>query len=303
VSGDHPLTSRVAVNRFWQGLFGLGLVKTSEDFGSQGEPPVQVELLDHLATEFVRSGWDVKRLLRTMVTSATYRQSSHATAEQLARDPENRLLGRGARFRLSAEAIRDQALLASGLLDSRIGGPSVKPYQPEGLWEEVAATIVPYVQDHGPDLYRRGMYTFWKRTVAPPSMVGFDAAGREACVVRTSRTNTPLQALNLLNDVAFVEATRVLAERAIHSAPTVDERIAFMFRALLVRRPSELELPVLRRGWDRQLERYRAHPSEAQRLLGFGESPRDMQLDAAEHAAYTAVAGVILNLDEAITRE
>ncbi len=219
VGGHHPLTARVAVNRFWQSLFGLGLVKTSEDFGSQGDPPVQVGLLDHLATEFVRSGWDVKRLLRTIVTSSTYRQSSQATAEQLARDPENRLLGRGARYRLSAEVIRDQALLAAELLDPRIGGPSVKPYQPEGLWEEVAATIVPYVQDHGPDLYRRGMYTFWKRTVAPPSMVGFDAAGREVCVVRTARTNTPLQALNLLNDVAFVEAARVLAEHAIRSAP------------------------------------------------------------------------------------
>ncbi len=303
VDRNNPLTARVTVNRFWQQLFGLGLVKTPEDFGSQGEPPLHVELLDHLATQFMEHGWDVKRLLRSIVTSSTYRQSSQASAEQLARDPDNRLLGRGARFRLSAETIRDQALCASGLLDRRIGGPSVKPYQPEGLWEEVAATIVPYVQDHGADLYRRGMYTFWKRTVAPPSMVGFDAAGREACVVRTARTNTPLQALNLLNDVAFVEATRVLAQRAMQSSSALDERITRMFRALLVRSPRDVELRVLRRSFERQLARYRAEPDAAQRLLSFGESPRDERLDRAEHAAYTAVAGVILNLDEAITRE
>ncbi len=303
VDRNNPLTARVTVNRFWQHLFGLGLVKTPEDFGSQGEPPVQAELLDHLATQFINSGWDVKRLLRSIVLSSTYRQSSQASAEQLTRDPENRLLGRGARFRLSAETIRDQALAASGLLDARIGGPSVKPYQPEGLWEEVAATIVPYVQDHGPDLYRRGMYTFWKRTVAPPSMVGFDAAGREACVVRTARTNTPLQALNLLNDVAFVEATRVLAQRALQSSMSIDERIRFMFRALLVRSPRDAELRVLHRGFEQHLARYRAAPAEAQRLLSFGESPRDERLDMPEHAAYTTIAGVILNLDETITRE
>ena len=212
VDPANPLTARVTVNRFWQMFFGMGLVKTVEDFGSQGEWPTHPELLDWLATEFVQSGWDVKGIVKTIVMSATYRQSSKADAGQLERDPENRLLARGPRFRLPAEMLRDQALAVSGLLVEELGGPSVKPYQPAGLWSEMAGSS-DYPQDHGDKLYRRSLYTFWRRTIPPPSMMNFDAAGREACTVRATRTNTPLQALNLMNDVTFVEASRVLAER------------------------------------------------------------------------------------------
>ncbi len=211
VDPRHPLTARVAVNRFWQMYFGTGLVKTVDDFGSQGEPPSHPELLDFLATEFVRGGWNVKALQKLIVTSSTYRQSSRVSRELLQKDPENRLLARGPRFRLSAEMIRDQALFVSGLLVEKIGGPSARPYQPAGLAKELGAD--PYKQDQGENLYRRGLYTFWKRTVAPPMMINFDAPGRETCLVRETRTNTPLQALNLLNDVTFVEAARNLAQR------------------------------------------------------------------------------------------
>ena len=188
--------------------FGTGIVKTIEDFGVQGEWPSHPELLDWLATEFVRTGWDVKAMQKLIVTSAAYRQSSKTTPELMQRDPENRLLARGPRFRLPAEMIRDQALFAAGLLMEKIGGPSVKPYQPDGLWKEVTMQGLDYMQDKGDDLYRRSLYTYWKRTVAPPMMTNFDAAGRETCVVRETRTNTPLQALNLMNDVTFVEAAR-----------------------------------------------------------------------------------------------
>ena len=210
VDPANPLTARVAVNRYWQMLFGMGLVKTVEDFGSQGESPVHPELLDWLATEFVRTGWDVKGILKTVVTSATYRQSSRVTPELIQKDPENRLLARGPRVRLSAEIVRDQALAISGLLVEKVGGPSVKPYQPAGLWKDLSGAE-DYQPDRGDNLYRRGIYTFWKRAVAPPMMLNFDSAAREACVVRDTRTNTPLQALNLMNDVTFVEASRVLA--------------------------------------------------------------------------------------------
>jgi hypothetical protein len=303
VDRDNPLTARVTVNRYWQHFFGIGLVKTAGDFGAQGEWPSHPELLDWLATEFMDSGWNVKAIQRLIVTSAAYRQSSKVTPALLAADPENRLLARGPRFRLPAEAIRDQALAASGLLVERVGGPSVKPYQPSGLWRELTGTEV-YVPDHGEKLYRRSLYTFWKRTVAPPALVTFDAAGRETCVVRQSRTNTPLQALNLMNDVTFVEAARVLAQRAMREGGATPEgRITLAFRLATARAPRPAELRVLLDGYRRHLADYRQDEKAARKLTTIGEAPRDEKLDVAELAAYTTVAGVILNLDEVVTKE
>lgn len=309
VDPAHPLTSRVIVNRFWQMLFGTGLVKTAEDFGSQGERPSHPELLDWLAVEFRESGWDVKHILRLMVTSATYRQSSAATAELLAKDPENRLLARMSRLRLPAEAIRDQALAASGLLDGRIGGPSVSPYQPPGLWEELMSredganwTAQVYVQSHGADLYRRTMYTFWKRTSPPPTLSTFDAPDREVCTVRRARTNTPLQALVLMNDPTYVEAARKLAERVLAQTGSTDERLKQMFRLVVAREPNARESAVLRRSLEEQIATFGADHNAAATLLSVGESPRDERLDAAELAAWATAASIILNLDEAVTR-
>jgi hypothetical protein len=301
-SPANPLTARVAVNRAWQMYFGAGLVRTPADFGAQGEWPSHPELLDWLATEFVRSKWDVKGLQRLIVTSATYRQSSRLTPQLRARDPENRLLARGPRQRLSAEMIRDQALFASGLLVEELGGPSVKPYQPAGLWRELADTE--YRRDSGRALYRRGLYTFWKRTVPPPALVTFDAAGREACSVRQARTNTPLQALNLLNDVTFVECARVLAQRVLREGgSTAAGRLTLAFRLAVARRPRPAELKVLRAGLERHRAHYRADRNAALALVRAGEAPRDEALDVAELAAYTAACSVILNLDEVITKE
>jgi hypothetical protein len=303
VDPANPLTARVAVNRLWQMLFGVGFVKTSEDFGVQGERPSHPELLDWLAREFVESGWDVKALLRTIVTSATYRQSSRGSPELHRLDPENRLLARGPRFRLPAEMIRDQALAASGLLVERIGGPSVRPYQPAGLWKELTGTE-DYQPDTGADLYRRSLYTFWKRTVAPPSMVTFDAAGRETCSVREVRTNTPLQALNLLNDVTFVEAARVLAERVLAEAgPRAESRLTAAMRLVLARPPSPRERTILLDGLRVYQARY-AHDREAARhLITTGAAPPSEAVDPRELAAYTALGNLILNLDETITKE
>jgi Protein of unknown function (DUF1553) len=302
VEPDHPLTARVAVNRYWQTFFGTGLVKTAEDFGAQGEWPSHPDLLDWLATEFPRTGWNVKAMLRLIVTSATYRQSSKVSRELLHRDPDNRLLARGPRLRLSAEMIRDQALAVSGLLVEELGGPSVKPYQPAGLWREL--TEATYVQDHGRNLYRRGMYTFWKRTIAPPSMVTFDAAGREACIVRKGRTNTPLQALTLLNDVTFVEAARLLAQRIMtETGPAPDARLGLAFRLVTGRTPRPVELAILRTGLNYHLAQYRKDPKAALKLVSIGESKRLDPLDVGELAAYTAMASLLLNLDEAITKE
>ena len=302
VDPAHPLTARVAVNRYWQMLFGTGIVKTVDDFGSQGEAPSHPELLDWLATEYIAGGWDTKALLRKIVTSATYRQASSVTPELLRRDPENRLLARGPRVRLAAEMIRDQALAASGLLVERIGGPSVRPYQPGDLWKELAS--VEYVQDHGERLYRRSLYTFWKRTVAPPTMIAFDAAGRETCTVRETRTNTPLQALALLNEVTFVEAARKLGERVmLEGGDTPGSRISLAFRLAVARPPRPAELEILAKGFENHLVRYRAEPQAAAELLAAGEAPRNERLDPAELAAYTAVASVIVNLDETVTKE
>ena len=302
MSADNPLTARVAVNRHWQMLFGTGLVKTVEDFGAQGDWPSHPELLDWLALEFRENGWDTKKLLKTIVTSATYRQSSRVTPALLQKDPDNRLLARGPRFRLSADMIRDQALFASGLLVEQLGGPSVRPYQPTGLAKELTGTE-DYVQDHGSSLYRRSLYTFWKRTIAPPTLMTFDAANRETCVVRETRTNTPLQALNLMNDVTFVEAARVLAERAMKKEKTPDSRLALAFRLAAARSPNQPELKILRTAFDRHHAHYRTDRAAAGKLISAGEAPRDHQLDSAEHAAYAAVCNLILNLDEVITKE
>jgi len=301
--GSNPLTARVAVNRFWQLYFGVGLVKTAEDFGSQGEWPSHPELLDSLAVEFVRSGWDMKALQKQIVMSAAYRQSSKVTPEVLARDPENRFLSHGPRFRLSAEAIRDQALALSGLLNEKLGGPSIKPYQPEGLWEELTHTAK-YVQSTGADLYRRSLYVYRRRTVPPPNMSAFDASSREACTVLQVRTNTPLQALTLLNDPTYVEASRKFAERMLrHDGKNADERIAWGFYAATARQPRADELAVLVASYRRHLARYGMQPDEARKLLAVGEAARAMSLDAAELASYTLIAEVILNLDETVTKQ
>ena len=303
VDPSNPLTARVAVNRFWQMYFGNGLVRTVEDFGSQGEWPSHMDLLDWLAVEFMDSGWDVKALQKKIVMSATYRQDSRVTPDLLRRDPETRLLARGPRSRLSASVIRDQALAASGLLVEKIGGPSVKPYQPSGLWKELSGGG-DYNQDHGEKLYRRSLYTFWKRAAPPPFMMNFDAAGREICVVRQSRTNTPLQALNLMNDVTYLEAARVLAQRVMRQAgPSPDDRITRAFRLVTTRKPSTPEMEVLRAAFHHHLDGFRSDPAAARRYLAHGESPVDESVPAPELAAYATVAGMILNLDEAVTKE
>jgi hypothetical protein len=303
VSPNHPLTARVAVNRFWQQYFGQGLVSTSEDFGAQGESPSHPELLDWLATEFVRLGWDVKALQKLIVTSATYRQSSNVSPELLQRDPENRLLARGPRKRLAAEAIRDQALSVSGLLTTRIGGPSVKPYQPEGLWQDIA-TDTEYDQSHGEDLYRRSLYTYWKRTVAPPTMVTLDATSREACVVQRARTNTPLQALALMNDITFVEAARVFAQKMMTEFKgTIEDRLNHAFLTATARMPRPEELAILKARFQRSLDVFRNDPSAAEELVHVGEIGVDKSLDVCELAALTTVTSLILNLDEVVNNE
>ena len=303
VDPENPRTSRVAVNRFWQMYFGNGLVKTTEDFGSQGEWPTHPALLDWLATEFVRTGWDVKAMQKLIVTSATYRQSSKVSPELLQRDPENRLLARGPRLRLPAEAVRDQALAISGLLVEKVGGPSVKPYQPAGLWKELSGGA-DYKPDNGENLYRRSLYTFWKRAVPPPFMMTFDAAGREACSVRETRTNTPLQALNLMNDVTYVEASRALAQRMMREGgSTAADRLAFAFRLATARRPSAEEARIMEASYHHHLDKYQTDREAALKLVSQGESPRDEALDVPELAAYTTIASMILNLDETVTKE
>lgn len=318
----HPLMSRVIVNRYWQMFFGTGLVKTVEDFGSQGELPSHPELLDWLAAEFsspIRAGgegpgangrpWSVRDLIRLIVTSSTYRQSSVVTKVPLATDAENRLLARGPRYRLQAEFIRDQALAISGLLNREIGGKSVSPYQPAGLWQELASrqdsknwSAQFFVQSKGKDLYRRTMYTFWKRTSPPPQLVTFDAPDREVCTVRRSRTNTPLQALVLMNDPTYVEASRKFAERVMKQEKTSEARLAFAWRLATARPANDRELGILKRTLERQLAAFAQDPKAAEALLRVGESPRDESLGGPELAAYTIIASVILNLDEVVTK-
>ncbi len=299
----HPLTSRVTVNRFWQMIFGRGIVATVEDFGSQGAAPTHPELLDWLASEFIDSGWDVKGLMRTIVTSATYRQSSKVSPGALEKDPENRLLARAPRERLPAESIRDQALSIAGVLSSQSGGPSVKPYQPAGLWKDLSNWGT-YENDHGDSLYRRSLYTFWKRTLGPPAMLAFDAAPRETCVVREVRTNTPIQALNLMNDPTYTEAARLYAERMLREGGDSDQtRLDYGFLLATARRPGDEEAEILRSSLNRYRDRYRTNPEDADEYLASGEHPRDASLELPELAAYTAVASMLLNLDETITRE
>ena len=296
------MTSRVIVNRFWQLAFGTGIVATSGDFGTQGAQPSHPELLDWLALEFVDRGWDVKAMMRLIVTSAVYRQSSVLRPEIAALDPQNQLLAQSPRYRRPAEIVRNTALAAAGLLVEHVGGPSVKPYQPAGLWLETSNR--PYVLDSGASLYRRSMYTYWKRSVPPPNMAALDAPNRETCVFNRQRTNTPLMALVLMNDPTFVEASRGLAARILVSEAADDAgRLALAFELATARRPvveeQEVLLPILRS----QRQFYRENSTAAEELLSVGSSARDQTLDPAEHAAWTAIATVILNLDETISKE
>ncbi len=303
VQPDHPLTARVTVNRLWLQCFGEGLVETVGDFGSQGSLPSHPELLDWLARRFVDSGWNTKQLLRLIVTSATYRQSSVPTPEKLQRDPANRLLARGPRFRLSAEMLRDQSLAVSGLLVRKIGGPPVRPPQPPGIWEAVSYNSeLSYEPDTGEGRWRRSLYSYWKRTAPPPSIQAFDSPTRETCTLRRPRTNTPLQALALLNDEAQVEAARVLAATVLSRAGLPASRLDALFARATGRGPSETERATLERLLERQLKRFTDHPSLARELNGIGEAPHGRTLPAAELAAWTLVAQTVLNLDEVITR-
>ena len=307
VSPEHPLTARVTVNRLWQQFFGAGLVKTAEDFGSQGQPPSHPELLDWLATEFQAGGWNVKSFLKMVMMSHAYRQTSRVTAALAQRDPANELLARGPRFRMDAEVLRDSALAVSGLLVERQGGKSVKPYQPEGLWEAVGfvgSNTSVFKQDAGDALYRRSMYTFWKRTSPPPSLATFDAPSRETCTVRRARTNTPLQALVLMNDKQFVEAARKMAERLFREGgDNFDSRAAYGFRLATGRLPTATEAAVLKRVYEAQRKLFDADKAAAEQLLSYGEAKRDPALDAADLAAHTMIANLLLNLDETVTKE
>jgi uncharacterized protein DUF1549/uncharacterized protein DUF1553/concanavalin A-like lectin/glucanase superfamily protein/cytochrome c len=342
VSPEHPLTARVAVNRFWQMLFGTGLVKTGEDFGLQGELPSHPKLLDWLAVEFMNGGtgesgrvgeresgrgreqnniallplshfpapslsrsWDLKALLKTIVMSATYRQESKLSEQLQQRDPDNRLLSRGPRFRLSAEMIRDQALADSGLLVEKLYGPSVKPYQPDGLYKDMAFSgLTGYERDKGEGLWRRSLYTFWKRTVLSPNMQVFDASAREFCTVRDTRTNTPLQSLNLMNDVTYIEASRMLAQRMLQEGgDSPRARLGWAFRLATSRQPKDREIEILLRDLDKQIVLFTRNPQQAERLLSVGEMRNDKKLNTAELAAYAATASLILNLDEVITKQ
>jgi hypothetical protein len=305
VNKQNPLTARVITNRIWQGLFGTGLVRTTEDFGSQGELPSHPQLLDWIASEYHRTDWDTKAIIRLIVTSSTYRQSSRLTPASLERDPANRLLSRAPRYRLSAEVIRDQALYSAGLLNERIGGPSVRPYQPEGLWKEIASTT-DYDQSSGSDLYRRSLYTYSKRTVTNPTMLVFDASTREACSVRSSRTNTPMQALTLMNDITFTEAARCLAERVLDnstSKTTDTNRLQLAFLLVVSRLPTEAESTILLDNLKHQRSAFQKSPESAARLAAIGEAPRHAGLDDIDVASWTALTSLLLNLDEAISRE
>ncbi len=302
VSKEQPLTSRVMVNRMWQLFFGIGLVKTSEDFGVQSEAPLHQPLLDWLAVEFRENRWDIKHIHRLIVTSATYRQVSQVTPSLLEHDPENRLFARAPRFRLSSLFIRDQALAASGLLVRTIGGKPVYPYQPSDIWDSLAITKerdFSYPMSTGKDLYRRSLYTFWRRTVAPSNM--FDASQRQACKVRSTDTSTPLHALTTLNDPTYVEAARSLAQRVMSEAP--DQRLATAFRRVLSRFPDEHERTVLARSLEKQRTRFKADPGSADKFLAVGVSPRDPAYEAVELAAYAAVCLAIFNVDEAVSRQ
>jgi hypothetical protein len=298
---NHPLTARVAVNRYWQMLFGRGLVLTPENFGLQGQLPSHPELLDWLARDFISSGWDTKALLKKIVLSATYRQDSAARPELRERDPENRLLARGPSYRLPAEMIRDTALAASGLMSEKTGGPPVSPYMPGDLWRESNSMSPAYKESLGTDLYRRSLYTVWKRTAPMPNMSAFDAPSREVCVLKRSTTGTPQQAFVLLNDTQFVEAARALAEKMLKEAgPNRAAQIGFAFRRLTGRDPSSKEITLLKELLEDQTEEFRKEPERATKLIAVGGQKADAKLNPTELAAATTLAQAILNLDATI---
>lgn len=306
-TGRHPLTARVTVNRLWQQVFGTGIVKTSEDFGAQGEIPSHPELLDWLATDFVENDWDVKRLMKMMVMSSTYRQTSRVTKEQLAKDPENRYLARGPRFRLDAEMLRDQALSISGLLIPTMGGPSVKPPQPDGLWFAVGysgSNTVRFKKDSGAGkVHRRSLYTFWKRTAPPPQMNTFDAPSREECRVRRERTNTPLQALLLMNDPQYIEAARYFAQSIIDSPASEDKtRIESMIERAMGRKSNAAELAIILKDLREHRKEFEANPEEAAKLISIGEKPADEKYNKTELATWTMIANLIMNMDEFVSK-
>lgn len=301
VHPQHPLTARVAVNRMWQRFLAVGLVKTAENFGVQGELPSHPELLDWLAVQFVNNGWDVKSLQKQIVMSATYRQSSATSQTLYQHDPENRLLARGPRFRMHPFVLRDTMLSASGLLVEEFGGPPAMPYMPAKVWKSISNNK--YQQDKGDQLYRRSVYTFWRRTIPPPSMVNFNAAEREVCVVRKDRTNTPLQALTLMNNVTFVEASRFLAEDMMNHSTDNIEALEFGFRKLVARTPVPAEKQLVLSAFKKFLSTYRVDEDAAKQLLAVGEKPRDTKFDVSRHAAMAMTASLLMNLDEAITKE
>jgi hypothetical protein len=303
VNPDHPLTSRVLVNRWWAMLFGAGLVRTPGDFGAQGELPLHPELLDWLALDFQQNGWNLKQLLRGIVLSATYRQSSASTPEGWREDPENRLLGRGPRFRLPGELVRDQALAVSGLLSRHRGGPSIRPWQPPGLWESVSLdSELTWEQQHDERQYRRSLYIYWKRQAPPPALLIFDSPTRETCALQRPRTNTPLQALVLLNDPAFIEAARVLAARVLQANVSDEERLSLAFREVLARDPRGAEPAVLERLLQQQLKSCRDNPEKARQLAAVGDAPLDPRIDATDLAAWTTVVSSLMNLDEFVNK-
>jgi hypothetical protein len=302
-SRGNPLTARVLVNRLWRQFLGIGICRTLDDLGSQGEWPGNLPLLDWLACEFMDSGWDVKHVVRTIVTSQTYRQTSVATAEQLARDPENRLLARQSRFRLDAELVRDNALSISGLLSPKIGGPSVKPYQPAGYWENLNFPTREYVADAGESQYRRGLYTWWQRSFLHPSLLAFDAPSREECAAERTRANIPQQALVLLNDPTYVEAARALAARILkEGGADVPSRLDWAWRQALGRKPREDEAAVARAVLEKHVAQYAQDPASAKAVLQAGLAPPPEDISPAELAAWTSVARIILNLHETVTR-
>jgi len=305
---ENPLTSRVIVNRLWQEIFGRGIVATSDDFGNQGSLPTHPELLEYLAVEFREKGWDIKYMLKLMVMSSTYRQSSASNNKLREKDPDNIYLARSSRYRLNSEMIRDNILFSSGLLHNELGGPSVKPYQPEGLWEAISVGQKgrgepEYIADKGDKLYRRSLYTYWRKTIPPPSMLIFDSPMKEFCEVRRVRTSTPLQALNLLNDPQLLEASRVLGSKLVENqALPVEEKIALAFRKIISRQPNDHEIEILLKGYHEEYDRYSTNPAEAKKYLQVGAYPQNKTLDTIECAAMMHVVSIIYNLDEAISK-
>ncbi|HEV8377202.1 MAG TPA: DUF1553 domain-containing protein, partial [Tepidisphaeraceae bacterium] len=302
-SSDNPLSSRVFANRLWRLYLGTGISKSVEDFGAQGEWPTHPELLDYLATEFIQSGWDIKHMIRLIVTSTTYRQTSRPTRELMEKDPFNRLYARQSRFRFDAEIVRDNALAISGLLNSKIGGPSAKPYQPEGYWDYLNFPTRRWEHDHGENLYRRGLYTWWQRSFLHPGLLAFDAPSREECTAERARSNTPQQALTLLNDPTYVEAARVFAEHIVREGgQATADRLRWAFVRTLSRNPNPQELSVLQNLFEKHHKEFAADKTAAQKLISSGEAPVAKDLDPVEVAAWTSVSRALLNLHETITR-